>query len=210
MCIRDRYLLPTLLFPTTFLHSPHLSPFSSSCFVSIGSFLYFLRKFPPSTLTSYSAPCSLVLRSGFPRTSLQETRLYSKLFSDRRFLFPPISYSGFSYPLLQYVPVSYTHLDVYKRQEQDRPLPQSVEKLTSFVNLLILGSFFSCERWHSNNSFLDIQTGLLHGISAVSYTHLDVYKRQVYLFTVNLFINVKCEAQNFLLVLKLLSITEIM
>ena len=48
--------------------------------------------------------------------------------------------------------VSYTHLDVYKRQEDDTVLPT-----------LLLQPY--------------IENAIIHG--AVSYTHLDVYKRQL-------------------------------
>ena len=59
-------------------------------------------------------------------------------------------------------PVSYTHLDVYKRQKVHRPfatiLPSDNDKL--FIG-------------HTN-------AHLPHFIQAVSYTHLDVYKRQAF------------------------------
>ena len=54
--------------------------------------------------------------------------------------------------LLSYVPVSYTHLDVYKRQDMKKPE-------------------------HALKAF--IRFALAQGAITVSYTHLDVYKRQV-------------------------------
>ena len=61
---------------------------------------------------------------------------------------------------LCYHPVSYTHLDVYKRQYKDS---DDSEELPSQV--YVSGS----------------KAGQMYGFKAVSYTHLDVYKRQVYL-----------------------------
>ena len=61
------------------------------------------------------------------------------------------------------------------------PPPRGWKKLTNFVYLLIFrifNFFFSCVRQYSTRPFLNIRKGLLHGIRAVSYTHLDVYKRQ--------------------------------
>ena len=53
--------------------------------------------------------------------------------------------------------VSYTHLDVYKRQDYGIPVPDYVEENVSTKVVKIIQSY----------------TG------AVSYTHLDVYKRQM-------------------------------
>ena len=55
-------------------------------------------------------------------------------------------------------PVSYTHLDVYKRQVYD--IPMAINKATADFML---------------NSSLMSDT---YDHEAVSYTHLDVYKRQ--------------------------------
>ena len=73
-------------------------------------------------------------------------------------------------PLLHFLrSVSYTHLDVYKRQNEYIPI---VEK-------------WNCiKRWDAAPElpgamqFGKYITG--KGIVAVSYTHLDVYKRQLY------------------------------
>ena len=56
--------------------------------------------------------------------------------------------------------VSYTHLDVYKRQELD------------WTNDIGAGPFKSPYRWAPLTWKVDSV--------AVSYTHLDVYKRQAY------------------------------
>ena len=67
--------------------------------------------------------------------------------------------------------VSYTHLDVYKRQEPELPLGRYAlmhrdylekHKRVTYLNLLTSGRL----------------NGHLHEVEPVSYTHLDVYKRQ--------------------------------
>ena len=66
------------------------------------------------------------------------------------------------------MPVSYTHLDVYKRQGlpaacfamYQTALPKNKQKVKGMLLAAGLTSFFT-------------------GITAVSYTHLDVYKRQL-------------------------------
>ena len=66
--------------------------------------------------------------------------------------------------------VSYTHLDVYKRQVQD------VTKL-----LLELGTGFAFlgNQYQLNVGGDDFYIDLLfYNLNPVSYTHLDVYKRQ--------------------------------
>ena len=72
---------------------------------------------------------------------------------------------GFAIPINSTTAVSYTHLDVYKRQE--------FLKFSLICIILFFLSFFS-----TANLFV---TTLLINIffNAVSYTHLDVYKRQV-------------------------------
>ena len=61
-------------------------------------------------------------------------------------------------------PVSYTHLDVYKRQAPDQ---QAItEEATEYFNQMMDGDF---------ETFFN---ALPQGVQAVSYTHLDVYKRQ--------------------------------
>ena len=56
-------------------------------------------------------------------------------------------------------PVSYTHLDVYKRQDDDHVLKQKAR---------LYGGDFCCKT----------DCDFIEKIKAVSYTHLDVYKRQ--------------------------------
>ena len=65
-----------------------------------------------------------------------------------------------------FTPVSYTHLDVYKRQVLFSVSSPSI-CLSRFLHALAPSSF------ESNES--DVMDGTL----SVSYTHLDVYKRQV-------------------------------
>ena len=61
------------------------------------------------------------------------------------------------------LPVSYTHLDVYKRQGVRRIIMDSLYLIIFFILGTVLGGFYT------------VLGGLL---AAVSYTHLDVYKRQ--------------------------------
>ena len=69
------------------------------------------------------------------------------------------------------VPVSYTHLDVYKRQ-YDADLV-AIESLTGFVR-----EWIAFTKKHEN---LTIEIRTKSGrCDSVSYTHLDVYKRQVH------------------------------
>ena len=58
-------------------------------------------------------------------------------------------------------PVSYTHLDVYKRQE-------------CITNILIFYKIYLSPRKYSVN-----KTIYVYSSTSVSYTHLDVYKRQI-------------------------------
>ena len=71
-------------------------------------------------------------------------------------------------------PVSYTHLDVYKRQVHHRAVrggaynrPRQIRQPDRDM----------CRRVFA--SLLPRRARFLHGVEAVSYTHLDVYKRQV-------------------------------
>ena len=97
------------------------------------------------------------------------------------------------YMLINYISVSYTHLDVYKRQggvqlkcyiviiRGSRRCPTSAS--------VQIGGFNFCWHYflHSWNTlfvfyvrhFFDIGSSKSDNIVAVSYTHLDVYKRQV-------------------------------
>ena len=61
------------------------------------------------------------------------------------------------------ISVSYTHLDVYKRQNMGR-----------YIKWLEMNK--------SKGESLFYWKKLLKGYEAVSYTHLDVYKRQQYKF----------------------------
>ena len=75
--------------------------------------------------------------------------------------------------------VSYTHLDVYKRQSKDRSLRKQVFR----------GVYDSYKKWSNTVSMMYIsklkndtfyaRVRKYDSARAVSYTHLDVYKRQV-------------------------------
>ena len=79
------------------------------------------------------------------------------------------------------MPVSYTHLDVYKRQGLVRAEENQEgrrEETNDFLARRIL------LRRHSPSTTASFQGGRfisLPWMRAVSYTHLDVYKRQVFL-----------------------------
>ena len=71
-------------------------------------------------------------------------------------------------------PVSYTHLDVYKRQvHMLENIPQGEAKMPHSINGKGNTSCRSIYWWTSG-----FFPGILWYINAVSYTHLDVYKRQ--------------------------------
>ena len=87
--------------------------------------------------------------------------------------------------------VSYTHLDVYKRQDEGMWIPLLIEKYN--IELMREKGFrLSAEDIYSVNRacmkdaivlFGGGCTGEMispDGLLPVSYTHLDVYKRQVY------------------------------
>ena len=105
------------------------------------------------------------------------------------------------------LPVSYTHLDVYKRQLPDNPKHflnwQSNTKTFSGISLIqnhayslsattdhpeivsgldVEPNFFDVLGIHPvlGRAFLPIEATDGHDSEAVSYTHLDVYKRQIY------------------------------
>ena len=78
--------------------------------------------------------------------------------------------------------VSYTHLDVYKRQLLESPMTVAIMLIIGGVILIYIDKWFLQPVIHSEtnitlkNSFV---IGLWQTIAmAVSYTHLDVYKRQ--------------------------------
>ena len=67
-----------------------------------------------------------------------------------------------------FIPVSYTHLDVYKRQIL----------LLLAVHAPRQQQVFAHQQTHAIRSRLHGRAHILHRRAAVSYTHLDVYKRQ--------------------------------
>ena len=76
------------------------------------------------------------------------------------------------------IPVSYTHLDVYKRQVLDRTKePGSLgEPLYLDVVAALKGTKFDAVKINSGRYGLGSKD-----TTPVSYTHLDVYKRQEYI-----------------------------
>ena len=67
---------------------------------------------------------------------------------------------------MEWMPVSYTHLDVYKRQALDKGYHLVLEKP---ISPLLDECLALQKKAHEANRV----------VVAVSYTHLDVYKRQV-------------------------------
>ena len=61
-------------------------------------------------------------------------------------------------------PVSYTHLDVYKRQDVTEMANEGENRLTVAVGNIL--------EWDC------LPVGHIEYVLSVSYTHLDVYKRQ--------------------------------
>ena len=84
-----------------------------------------------------------------------------------------------------FVPVSYTHLDVYKRQTEyiNRPdKDRTTLRINNYLRhireeLLEESDNILKNPNKGNNGIVQIKANI-NGI-AVSYTHLDVYKRQV-------------------------------
>ena len=101
--------------------------------------------------------------------------LWDRPLRDRHFLFSPVH---ISVKLMQWWlslnPVSYTHLDVYKRQVHFRAVPSKSSR-TGFFSLWWVDYFLSSHTlWH----FFVLLGVIGHYNASVSYTHLDVYKRQ--------------------------------
>ena len=69
------------------------------------------------------------------------------------------------------IPVSYTHLDVYKRQVLQIYFDTDPAKRAKMTDIIL----------NELNQFVDQGPSAenLNKVKAVSYTHLDVYKRQV-------------------------------
>ena len=77
-----------------------------------------------------------------------------------------------------YNPVSYTHLDVYKRQARHTADPTGTSRRGSRRT-----SIAPCEAFVVFSHEHTARTGQQHPAAEhVSYTHLDVYKRQGYTF----------------------------
>ena len=73
---------------------------------------------------------------------------------------------------LRTVPVSYTHLDVYKRQVQDQ------DKIMSTYSATISASGDDARETGGSVNLTGANV-TFQANNPVSYTHLDVYKRQV-------------------------------
>ena len=98
-----------------------------------------------------------------------------------------------SQSLDKYLPVSYTHLDVYKRQDiySERFAFYTICITAAFTKRSFIQSIQHFMQFNvvtktitlPDNRTITIETGKLakqaDGAVAVSYTHLDVYKRQV-------------------------------
>ena len=72
--------------------------------------------------------------------------------------------------IICYFPVSYTHLDVYKRQLLNSWLNQFTETTSLW---------YALSRSYSINLPSSFSTAHPSALESVSYTHLDVYKRQI-------------------------------
>ena len=105
--------------------------------------------------------------------------------------------------------VSYTHLDVYKRQQVINQKIEtyayevmSYEKAGFLLKLIVhekpSSAIIFCETQERVNEVYDML--YKNGISAVSYTHLDVYKRQFcfYVLFKNHLYNFDCHSNGFI------------
>ena len=86
------------------------------------------------------------------------------------------------------MPVSYTHLDVYKRQDTDTAIGnvalyhrfhlRKIGDTVVYKEHLSVAAHFEVNGI-SDNLITESMHLRLNGVTAVSYTHLDVYKRQL-------------------------------
>ena len=72
-------------------------------------------------------------------------------------------------------PVSYTHLDVYKRQPNSLPQAAKPEAVYGTKNTIIKMAAMAVRICFFSPNRREKKSGT---VMAVSYTHLDVYKRQ--------------------------------
>ena len=100
-------------------------------------------------------------------------RLLGSIFS--KVTLPFLSTTCFVFPTY---PVSYTHLDVYKRQAEYQPERHAI-KAGAFRPGAVLwrGASGGSKRANAGGTELPAR-GTRHGPRPVSYTHLDVYERQ--------------------------------
>ena len=81
-------------------------------------------------------------------------------------LFCPVVYEG---------AVSYTHLDVYKRQQKWYVSVEQKEQWEAALSQDEVDGIYCSISMYPGKNFLE---EVLQDIETVSYTHLDVYKRQ--------------------------------
>ena len=74
------------------------------------------------------------------------------------------------------MPVSYTHLDVYKRQAQQHSCTFSAEK---YNYAEIVAASINVHSANKQQPMLIAAHARSEDMIPVSYTHLDVYKRQI-------------------------------
>ena len=82
-------------------------------------------------------------------------------------------------------PVSYTHVDVYKRQEQPKARVEPLGKFPDGQGFWGVDPYGNAFQITEDSSWFGQTKHPVGGVAgAVSYTHLDVYKRQglVWLF----------------------------
>ena len=81
--------------------------------------------------------------------------------------------------VISFVSVSYTHLDVYKRQDENKPLWQMTSgEFMEFLKAGLNRTVATAPVSPLANTHKKYVYGIA-GIATVSYTHLDVYKRQL-------------------------------
>ena len=76
-------------------------------------------------------------------------------------------------------PVSYTHLDVYKRQILDTAF-NGIIKINAYKEVVAVNHMIENLLGKTGEELIGFPVDkIMPGIDAVSYTHLDVYKRQI-------------------------------
>ena len=85
-------------------------------------------------------------------------------------------------PLLSTWTVSYTHLDVYKRQSQRKQHAEHYRSHPENIHTLqkISRNSDACHKFNHGIPTVLISSNSKASLKPVSYTHLDVYKRQIW------------------------------